>query len=529
MRSSSLLPGAGGPDAEPVRAAAALRRLLEVERHRPAVLVERRSGPAAGRSRIGTSGARSAAIPAGPGASSSSAGQPGGRPAHVGRPTVPHRPGGSGPAGGRSAAASATRERRPAGRAGSAARPRHRRGAAGPAPTGSRTTAAPGRRPGGAPTRSTVTPAAPAHGPGPSGPPSTTTSRCGSAAPGPGRAPGELGGPPPAHRRRRSRRPCGAGRSASRRSRMGGVRQPADPVPLRPRAPAGRSTASRASAGLCSSAYCTTSARARARAAAGSRSGRPVRARRCRWPAATRATGSSGTTACPRRNRRRASAVIGSMPSTGPVCGATRRVASHWSPQPDPELAEVRIGRARAPTAGPRRAPRARPPDPGAAARAPPAARRRCRRTRRRSSRQVAQVVAAVLVDPGGPVAAAAAAGPGQHHAQGRDREHPAEQPRRRVARAEHGDEADRARAASRPAAAGPARRPARSRSGSGGGSTSSSPPGSRGGTRGGRVTSTVHVGPVSGLRTGASPGRHEFGQTATAADLALSCFVPGC
>jgi hypothetical protein len=58
---------------------------------------------------------------------------------------------------------------------------------------------------------------------------------------------------------------------------------------------------------------------------------------------------------------------------------------------------------------------------------------------------QVAQVVAAVLVDAGGPVGPAATARAGQHHAQGGDREHPAEQPRRRVARPEHGHEPDRA------------------------------------------------------------------------------------
>ena len=39
------------------------------------------------------------------------------------------------------------------------------------------------------------------------------------------------------------------------------------------------------------------------------------------------ATGRSGTTAWFSRKRRSASAVIGSRPSTGPVCGGTSRVA----------------------------------------------------------------------------------------------------------------------------------------------------------------------------------------------------------
>ena len=287
-------------------------------------------------------------------------------------------------------------------------------------------------------------------------------------------------------------------------------------------------TASSASAGLCSSAYCTTSARASARAAAGSGSGPAGSSHTVPLAGSATATGRSGTMACPRRNRRSASAVIGSMPSTGPVCGAIRRVASHWSPSPIRSCPKSG-------SAGPRSHSRPAASTAGQAAGSgcSRSSTARCsaaiRRTRRRSRGQVAQVVAAVLVDPGGPVGTAAAAGAGQHHAQGRDREHPAEQPRRRVARPEDGDEPDRPEHHHRRQQPGQHARSAPRRSGSGGGSTSSSPPGSRAGIRGGRATSTVHVGPISGLRTGTSSGRREFGRTATAADLALSCFGPGC
>ena len=51
-------------------------------------------------------------------------------------------------------------------------------------------------------------------------------------------------------------------------------------------------------------------------------------------PCSDSATGSSGTTACARRKRRRASAVTGSSPSTGPVCGATSAVAGRCAPVP---------------------------------------------------------------------------------------------------------------------------------------------------------------------------------------------------
>ena len=65
-------------------------------------------------------------------------------------------------------------------------------------------------------------------------------------------------------------------------------------------------------------------------------------------------------------------------------------------------------------------------------------------------------------------------------------------------------------------------------RSGSGGGSTTSSPPGRRG--AGPAAVGSPRPCTSTGQRAAhrSSLGRHEFGRTATAADLALSCFVPG-
>ena len=197
------------------------------------------------------------------------------------------------------------------------------------------------------------------------------------------------------------------------------------------------------------------------------------------------------------------------------------------SPQPDPELAEVRVGRPPLPqpTRREHRRPGRRirvqplehrallggdPPDP-----APQQA-------------QVAQVVAAVLVDAGGPVGAAATARAGQHHAQGGDREHPAEQPRRRVAWSEHSHEPDRAQQhhgrqqpgqhAGRHAPLGLRRRLHQQ--------LAAGQPG-WGPRRSGHLDRarrtdqwTAHRWPLP---------RHEFSRTATAADLALSCFGPGC
>ena len=219
------------------------------------------------------------------------------------------------------------------------------------------------------------------------------------------------------------------------------------------------------------------------------------------------ATGSSGTVACPRRNRRRASAVIGSMPSTGPVCGAIRRVASHWSPQPDPELPEVRIVRPAfpQPARGEHRRPGRRvrvqllerrpllggePPDPAPERRPGSAG------------------------SPGGPRRSRR---PGWRHRVRRHRSTPCPGSRSRTSRrtattsgcAARGRRRTRSsRAASPPAAAGPARPVGTARSGSGGGSTSSSPPGSRGrDPRSAGPPRPCTSDAISGLRTGTPSG----------------------
>jgi hypothetical protein len=201
-----------------------------------------------------------------------------------------------------------------------------------PGPTSSRTTDGAARRPGGGPTRSTVTPATPAHGPGPSAVSSTTTSRCGSPAPVPAGRPASSG----AHQRRTASASVVSVRSGPITSRRRGCAACGSHLHQSQSAAraGGATTASSASAGLCSSAYWATRARARSRA--GRRSAEPAAgsSHTVELSRSDSATGSSSTTACPTRNRRRASAVIGSTPSTGPVRGATRRVASRWGPRP---------------------------------------------------------------------------------------------------------------------------------------------------------------------------------------------------
>ncbi len=199
-------------------------------------------------------------------------------------------------------------------------------------PTRSRTTVAPGRRPDGAPTRSTVTPATPAHGPGPSTTPSTTTSRCGSAAPGPAGRPvsSDIH-----HRRTSSAWPVSirSGPTASRRRRCS--RCGSHFVHSHARVVSGAATtASAASSGPCHNAYCATIARAIARAGPRSPSGCAGSSHTVELARSDSATGRSGTTEWASRNRRSADAVTGSMPSTGPVCGAINRVASRCAPRP---------------------------------------------------------------------------------------------------------------------------------------------------------------------------------------------------
>ena len=198
--------------------------------------------------------------------------------------------------------------------------------------TRSRTTPGPGLRPGGAPTRSTVTPATPAHGPGPSATSSTTTRRCGSPIPGPDGRPVSSA----THHLRTSSASAVIIRSGPIASRRRGCAACGSHFTHSHSAASvgGATTASSASAGLCHSAYCATTALASARAGPSPAAGSPGSSQTVELARNERATGRSGTTACPSRNRRSASAVTGSIPSTGPVCGATSRVASRWAPRP---------------------------------------------------------------------------------------------------------------------------------------------------------------------------------------------------
>ena len=307
-----------------------------------------------------------------------------------------------------------------------------------------RTTDGVGRRPAGAPTRSTVTLGAPAHGPIPSATPSATTSRCGPVA-------GSV-----AHQRR----------SVS----TSGVNIRSGPAPSRIRgwalcgshlahshsanASGAATTASRASAGLCHSTNCATTARASARAAAPSGSSQIV-AVSC----SESATGRSGTTVCAIRNRRNASAVTGSKPSGGPGFRRDQAGGQALGAATDANVSEVGIRGAALPE------PSARDDGgPGLGIGVHGIRGRALSRGRLTHGAphlvEVAEVVAAALVD-GRRARCAAPAAAGGHHAERRDREHAAEQPRRGVAHAEHDDEAQRSRPASPAAASASARRPA--------------------------------------------------------------------
>ena len=289
-----------------------------------------------------------------------------------------------------------------------------------------RTTDGVGRRPAGAPTRSTVTHGAAAHGPMPSATPSTTTSRCGPAASSDHqrRSSSTSGvnirsGPAPS--RSRGWALCGSHLAHSHAANTDGA----------------ATTATRASAGLCHSTNCATTALASARAAVAvgfepdrgrllQRQGdRQFRHHGVRLQEAAQRERGDRLQALGRPGLRRDEA-------GGEALGAAA----------DAHVCEVGIGRAAFPQpparddGGPRfglgmRGLRGDP------------LRGRCLLHRAPHLAEVAQVVAAPLVDGGRPRRTPAPPA-GGHHAERRDREHAAEQPRRGVADAEDDDEAQR-------------------------------------------------------------------------------------
>ena len=163
------LPGPGGPDAEPVRSAAALRRLLEIERHRSARVVDPDRHPQP----VGVGPGPAVAQRGDPGRTGpqlEQRGQPGIGRRIARRPPPRHRPGGSGPAAGRRPRPR-PRDARRAGRSVPAARRRCDPADSRSGPTTSRTTRRTGSPTGRGPDPQHGDPGAPAHGSRPVGSP----------------------------------------------------------------------------------------------------------------------------------------------------------------------------------------------------------------------------------------------------------------------------------------------------------------------------------------------------------------------
>ena len=149
-------------------------------------------------------------------------------------------------------------------------------------------------------------------------------------------------------RRPRSGRPAAAGPAASVFGRVLGVRQPLRPLPPRRRGPGRRSTATSRSSGAWKVAsWATHRADQPAHRASGRRAGRPGRSRAARSRPAGRAPPSRCVDEPAQRHRAHRLQVLDRL-------GLRRdqRGGQLLRAEPDPDLAEVGVARAGAPTAG---------------------------------------------------------------------------------------------------------------------------------------------------------------------------------